>query len=483
MVFAWINESTTAQLPRIGSLLPILPLLVPGLATVVGWVFLLSPRAGLLNVLFRQAAGLVGVHMESGPIDIFSFYGMAFIYTTLLVPFAYIPIAHGLANLNPAYEEASRSSGAGMFQTLRKITLPAVLPSVLSGAVLAAVISITMFSVPIILAPAARTPVVSVNIYRMLVTDFPPTPEEAVALSLLMFGVVAVLLILRRWVVRRGNFGTVGGRARHESRTGVGRWRWPLRALVLGYAATTCVVPFVGLLAVSIQPFWSKDYSFKNISLDNFDEVFFGDDFAQSALRNSLVMAIVGAILVVTVVVLTLSFIRGRDDSIGSAVSGIMTFPAALPQLVIVVSLLLALGPAPFELRGKLVLLFIAYIVLYMPHALFVVDGGYGQIGNDLFEASASCGANASRTFRRVELPLIRPSLIGAWTLLFIFIMADVTAAALLSTSSAPVIGFAMLNQYEFGSYPAIAALGVVLSIVSTIVVIVARTIGRLERT
>ena len=125
-LFAWINERTDATSGWTRDFLPLVPLLVPQIAGVTGWVMLLSPRAGLLNVQIREIFGLgQDTIAPSGPIDIFTFTGLVLVMALYLVPYVYLIISAGLRNLDPNLEEASRINSAGPFKTLWRVTLPA----------------------------------------------------------------------------------------------------------------------------------------------------------------------------------------------------------------------------------------------------------------------------------------------------------------------------------------------------------------------
>ena len=86
-VMAWIAERTDAGLGRFATLMPLVPFLVPPVASAIGWVFLLSDRSGFINVLVRRLAEWVGLGMtRDGPFNIFSWWGLIFVYALYMVP-------------------------------------------------------------------------------------------------------------------------------------------------------------------------------------------------------------------------------------------------------------------------------------------------------------------------------------------------------------------------------------------------------------
>jgi iron(III) transport system permease protein len=127
-------------------------------------------------------------------------------------------------------------------------------------------------------------------------------------------------------------------------------------------------------------------------------------------------------------------------------------------------------GP-PFSLAGTMLLL-LAYLVIYTPHATFSASAALVQVGRELSEASLMSGATTSRTFIRVVLPLMRPGLAAAWVLLFVMMSGEITASSMLAGAGNPVVGFVVLDLWSNGSYSALAAFGTLMSVITSTVVI-----------
>jgi iron(III) transport system permease protein len=89
---AWLNERTDARMGFATDVLPIMPLRVPPIAGAIGWVILASPQAGLLNSFLRDLGGFVGIEMATGPLNIFSWYGVLIVYALYLVPHVFLSV-------------------------------------------------------------------------------------------------------------------------------------------------------------------------------------------------------------------------------------------------------------------------------------------------------------------------------------------------------------------------------------------------------
>src|SRR5690606_13279166 len=116
---AWINERTDASFGTFGTLIPIVPLLIPNVAVAIGWTFLLSQRVGFLTVFLENTFGWIpGFKVFS----IYSWAGLVGLYTMFLMPYAYIIVSSAFKNVDPSLEEASRVSGATVGRTAWKVS-------------------------------------------------------------------------------------------------------------------------------------------------------------------------------------------------------------------------------------------------------------------------------------------------------------------------------------------------------------------------
>jgi iron(III) transport system permease protein len=478
-VLAWVNERTDANLGAWGFILPIIPLLIPNVALAIGWVFVAAPGVGFLNgMLAALPAPLNGLQT-----NIYSWPGLIFVYSLNGVPFVYLILSAAFQNLDPALEEASRISGAGVRRTLLRISLPAIGPSILASVILVVINSMGVYSIPAIIATNARIDLLTTRIVAMLTKDYPPNLVEAQMLGFLMLALVAVLWWVQTRAAKAGQFVTIGGKASGSSRLPLGPWRWPARGLLLAFIAASCVIPASALLLVALQPFWSPSIDLSELNLHNFNEVLFVNRMTGNAFRNSLMLAGAGATLGLAVAVLAAIQVAHRPGPFSRAVDFLMRAPAAFPNLVIAIGFLVTFSGAPFYLSGTALMLLLALIVMYLPAGSIAANAAITQVGRDLREASHISGAGEGRTIGKVVLPLALPGIVAGWTIVFVHMMGDLSAAALLAGLRNPVIGFAILEIWETGSFGLLAAFSIIMCLVNLAVVgtmmLIARRIRR----
>jgi iron(III) transport system permease protein len=480
-VLAWVNERTDARMGLLTDALPLVPFLLPPIAGSTAWVLLLSPGAGFVNVWLRDVLGWFGVDKTSGPLNVYSFFGLILVYTIYQVPYAFLLVTAGLRNVDPALEEASRVSGAGLPTTLRRVTLPAVAPAIAGAVLLMAWSGFGLVSIPLVIGTGANIHVLSERIVRVL-QQFPPDEGVAIGLSMIMIAFVAVAWIAQALVIRRGRFASVGGKGQRATPVRLGAWRWPMRGAVILYMAVTTVLPLFALVIVSLEGFWTAEIPWGNLSFDAYRIGIWEEATARKALLDSLLLGLVVGTIGIGTAALVSHFVVRTGGRFGRVVDGAIKFPATLSHIVIAVGFVLALGGKPFNLAGTVLILMLAYLALYFPQTAVATDNAVAQVGRELPEASRVGGAGEGRTFRRVYFPLMKAGLAAGWALLFVRCVGDLTASSILAGPGNPVIGWKILQVYTDGSFSEMAALSVILTLLSGAVVLTVMALTRGRR-
>lgn len=469
-ILAWIDERTNARLPLIGEMMPLFPLLLPPVAGVMGWGILLDPNAGFVNVHLRNLLAPLGIEITRGPFDVYSFAGLIGLTGLYLVPYIYLVISSALRRVDPALEEAARISGAGPMMTLIRVTLPAIAPALASALVLCVIAGLGLFSVPFVIGTGARIEVLSVYVFRLL-EQYPPQTALALALAFSMMIVVQLLLLAQRYVLKSARHATMGGRGFRAKREDIGPWKLPARLLSLVYVIATVVLPFLALLTVSFQTFWSPNINWSQLTLANYTTAFFESGPASQSLVNSLGLGAITATLVMLVVGAIILFGHFRN-AIETRLADIVTaIPATIPHTVIGISFLVAFSLPPLGLQNSLVVLLAAYVVMALPFAGRTAMAAASGVSRELVEAAKVAGASDTRVLLRVLLPLALPGLAAGWTIIFIQTAGEVTASAILSGSQTPVIGRVLMDLWNYGSFPQVAALAIIITIINSVAI------------
>jgi iron(III) transport system permease protein len=476
-VLAWLNERTDAGLGWFGSFMPLMPLLIPPIAMGAGWVFLASPEIGFINGLLSLIPGKPSVNIMTMP-------GLIFVYMLALVPYAYIAISGALRNIDPALEEASRVSGAGILKTIVRVSLPAVSHALVSAFFLMIVVGFALYSVPVVIGTGANIDILSVRIIRSMTFSFPPDLQTATVLASMMLGVILSAWFLQNAVTRRGRYAMISGRS-GSGKISLGRWRHVARSFTLSYLILTSVLPLVGLLLVALQPFWTSRVDLTHLTFRNFERMLVGHQVAGKALNTSITLGLVGGAIAIAVGMLIglaqRSNANGRivGRRWGRAFDAVTKLPAAFSSIVIGLGFVVAFSGSPFHLNGTRLILLLCYIVIFMPQASIAASSAMSQIGSDLSEASYISGAKEWRTFSRVTLPLMWPGLVSGWALVFVLITGELAASTLLAGTKTPVIGFVLVDIWESGIVGQMAAFASIVTAITSTAVLILLLLGR----
>jgi iron(III) transport system permease protein len=139
-------------------------MLMPSFAVALGWILLLGPNAGTINVWLRE---FLALDTYRGPFNIYTMWGMVFVTGVIAVPSMWLLLLALFRNFDPRLEEAAATSGAGRWQVLKRVTVPLMLPGILAVLVYFTIIFIEVFEVPLAIGTTAEIPVLSVKIYLL----------------------------------------------------------------------------------------------------------------------------------------------------------------------------------------------------------------------------------------------------------------------------------------------------------------------------
>jgi iron(III) transport system permease protein len=466
-VLAWLNERTDASIGMAGSILPLVPFLMPAIALPLGWLFLASPQAGLLNMAIRGGLRRVGWHVTTGPLNVYSWPAMIFLYTVFLCGFAYLVIASSMRTLDRGLEEAAKLAGARPPRILFRIVLPALRPALFSAFLMCLIVAVVMVSVPITIGPASNITILSVDLVNLITTQSPPQYGQAFLLGLLLLVPVLLAWWLQFRTASRGRFAVIGGKAAVGQKLQLGRWRIAGRGVFFGYVLVAVILPLFGLIYVAGLDFWSSVWPpqswhpLKNVKAAVDDPVI------RRAIKTSVTLGLTtGAALIVLAHLV--SYGQRLFPRLGRIVDVLTKIPAVVAQILIAIALLVTLGAPPFQISSGW-LLFVGYLVVFLPFASVITTGAQHLIGRDIVEAAKIANASDMRTFASIVTPLARPALVAGFLLMYVLISGETNVSLILASTQRPVVGFVMLDLFNFSSYPKVASFALVITLVNLV--------------
>jgi iron(III) transport system permease protein len=456
---AWIIERTDTPFRRFFFTVALVPIIVPGIVTTIAWLFLLSPQIGWINSVAKGAFGL-----SQPPFNVYTLPGMIWVEGLATSPLVFLLMSAALTTMDPSLEESASTSGAGWMATLRRVTLPLMLPTIMSVLLIVFVRVLEAFEVPAVIGLPGRIQVLTSKIYVALAKS-PRDDSTAGALATAFILVsIAGILLYRRLTRHADRFATVSGKAYRPRQIQLGRFKYLTLGFLLAYTAVIVVLPLIIMLWMSFQPFTAPPTieGLSRLTLRNYERMLSFPNVLD-ATRNSLILAL-GAATISTVFAAVVAWVAVRGNVPGRAVIDVLAFlPIAIPGIVMGAALVSMYVSFPIPIYGTIWVLLVAYSTRFFPYGMRAASGSLLQLRRELEEAAEVSGAGWFTRFRTIVLPLLRPGLLAGGIYILIVSMRELSSASLLASPKAPVLAVLILEFQEAGNYGAVAALSLML--------------------
>ncbi|AEA25399.1 ABC-type transporter, integral membrane subunit [Pseudonocardia dioxanivorans CB1190] len=461
---AWCITRVPPRWYKVMSVLPVVPLLMPSVASVQGWSYLLSPRTGIINQYLREWGVGSG---DSGPLDVYSMTGIILMAGTILTSFVFMFVSASLRQRGAELEAAAAACGASPWRTFRTVTLPMMRPALVYSTAIVLLLALGQFTVPLLLGTPDRIDVVSTAVYKVS-ADYPVDYAlgGALAFPLLVIG-LGVILIQRRALRDERRYVSVSARTRQ---VGLKTSGWALVPIVT-YLVVAVVLPLVALVSVSLSPFWSGRITPSTFTLDNWAAVW-GNQNTVDAITTTLT-----ALLLTLVAVLPLSYLVSVALLRRTRVPGVIRLPIdvlasialCMPVSLLGFAFLFTYSEPPFTLYGTTAMVVVAYVTLTIPFAIRPQLSALTAIGPEYSEASRVSGAGSLSTAWRITFPLIRSGLGVSAALITIIVAHEFTVSLMVTSPTRRVIGSLLYDETVSGTAPNVAVLSLLMLAVTLV--------------
>ena len=473
---AWLTQRTNVPGKGAFYVLALGQVILPGVLSTVAWIFLLSPRIGLLN------QGLAHVfELPDTLLNVYTLPGMVWVQSLDMLPLAFLLMSAVLRSMDPALEESANASGAGHLTTLWRVTLPLMRPGALAVLLLLGVNGLEAFEVPALIGIRAGYLVYATEVY--LATRSMPRLDVglagAYAMVLVLLSVLAVALYYR--LVGPGDrFATVSGKGFRPRTLDLGWWRYPAAAFALLLLGVMFVLPLLTIVWASLVPYlqYPSAETLAQVSLNNFGRTL-AEPIVPRAFLNSFILGAAAASLVCLITSFT-AYVVVKTRMPGRALLDVLAFvPLAIPGVIIGLSVLWTYLVLRIPVYGTLWIILAAYLTKYLPVAMRINSAAMVQVHRELEEAALMSGASWSRTFRAVLWPLITPGLVASWIWVMVHAFREVSVGVMLYVPGTETLGVALFDlTSEGGNYPKVAALGVLIFLTLIAMSLLARLVG-----
>ena len=448
--FAWLVTRTDLPYKTFMKSLFLVPFMLPSFIGALAWKMLLSPHSGYINKMWME------MFNTTEPLfNIYSYAGIALVEVMYLFPFVFIQVCGALERMDPTLEESARISGAGLLTITRKITIPLVLPSIMSGALLIMLYSMAHFGTVAVLG-------IEQGIYNIPTLIYEKIHQSAGSFASIRTGTVlatvliasaALIIWTQQKILSRGHYQIIGGKSFRPMELKLRGLRYPLLIFCLAYIGFTIVLPTVVIFLVGgVQTYGLSILDPNNLSLDNYKYILFEYDVTRDAIWNSVSLGLAAAFITMFAGVM-ISYVIVKMKVRGK---GILEFlgmlPFSVPGSVIALGVILAWsGAYGINIYNTVWIILVSYIARYMAFSLKANSAALEQVHDSLMEASRSCGASMWQSLKDIVIPLVRPGMISAFFLIFLPALRELTVSIMLYAPTTRTIGVAIYTLNEDG--------------------------------
>jgi iron(III) transport system permease protein len=468
---AWLVERTNTPFKALAYLTAIISLGTPFVLYVIAWLFLLG-RAGPLNDVVT-ALGLPRF-------NVYSMSGMILVEGFLWSPLSFLLLSSVFQAANSEHEEAARMCGAGIMQTVTRISMRLALPGFAAVALLMVVRSIEAFEVPALVGLPGNVKVLTTDIYLDMKENVPPDLGYSSAFSIVLLVLAGGLLSLYSRIARHASrYHTVTGRGFRARLFDLGPGRYLGGFVIVLNFLLILAIPAAGLVWLALMPFTQSisRRGFSLMTLDNFRTVLHST-FYIDLVWQTLVMS-AGASTCVMILTVLCGWLAVRRRPGGWLLDQLATAPLIFPGIVLGVAMMQIYLSVPLPIYGTLWAFVIAFSIRYLPYGMRYSAAGILQIHPELEEAASIAGSPLRTVLRRIIVPLAMPALLAGWLFIFLIAARDLSLAIILASPSAQPVSAAMFDLWANGQGTELAAFGLVWTAIMTVIAAAFYLIGR----
>ncbi|MEK9832548.1 MAG: iron ABC transporter permease, partial [Rhodospirillaceae bacterium] len=452
---AWINARTNCPLRDYLEPYNLIPFFLSPFVGAIAWHNLGEPQTGLLNNWARDLLGI-----EGALINIDNIWGVIWVTGIFFAPLVYLFVVGSLRRMDPSLEDSARTTGAGLLRTTMTVTLPLVMPGILSGAIIVFVTSAGEFGVPFKLSAPYGWETLTTQIFSKAVGD-DANHNLGAAMSMALGLITVILIYIQQRYIAPRSFTTVTGKGFRPNVLDLGPWRWVAFGYNLLFIAVAVVLPIVCLLIVSLHPVWTGAIQWDQLTTINYVKTLFwwrpeAISAATNGIGNSLILSFGGASIAM-VLALVISYMIHRTKGFGVRMLDFLSVvPIGFPGIVLAMGVLITYIQTP--IYATLWILMLGYITRFFPYGQRNISSIMLAISEELDQSSRMAGASWLTTLRRITIPLLKPGIFAGWILLFIIFLRELSISIILFTTGTETLSVGVYYLTNFENEPLTAA-------------------------
>jgi iron(III) transport system permease protein len=439
--FAWLVVRTDFPFKGLINTLSLLAFIIPPYILGIAWLQFFG-RNGYLERVLRALFAV-----QQYDLSYYSITAVLIVMSLHLYPLTYMSLRNALQQMDPDFEKAAMLNGASPYRAIATITLPFLLPSLLSTGLLVFSRTLANFTVPALLCLPARKDFLTTMIFSSL----SGLDLQAAAVLSLFLVMVSTMLFWAQGYLLRGKGGSAPtARGKSTILVHLGNRTGIVTTGVIAFFAVTVFLPLVTMLLSSFLKRWGLPLKREYITINNYVQLLSAGGKAAAAFRNSIYYGVVAAALAAVVGSAMAFLAQSRRIWSSRLLEAIAAWPMAFPNIVLAVAAILAWNRRPLMLYGTSWVIIVTYMVLFIPIIMKQVTGLIRNHDRRLVLAARLSGASPLRGFFSITLPAIAPGLQSGYLICFLVALREIPISLMLYSSGQETLGvllFGMQSQ------------------------------------
>lgn len=447
------------------AVLPLTTLIVPEVIAAQTWLMMLGN-----NGLITRTLGELGVPVPS----FYGWPGLIVVMTFIYYTYIYMGTLAAIRGFDVQLEQAAQSLGATPGRARIDVMLPVVLPAILASALLVFTLVVGNFAVATILGH--RVELLSVITYQTFVSEVGSDPVMQSTLASVSIGLVALTLLLQRFVLSRGRYEITLGRGAQPVHL-----RGPTAVALASAAALVVLVSLLPLASVIAGAFTRSRgpvMRWGEWTTANIERVLIN---APDPIINTLVYAGAATALGLIFSTAVSYMLVKKRNALTPAIDYLAALPLALSGTVIGIGLVMSFNRGWLPLTGTAAIIVLAYLIRRLPFGIRNASSTLYNIPNSIEEASISLGVPPLRSFLAVVLPLMVPAIAAAGVLVWTTTVAELSASIVVYSGGRETLPIQIFRLIDSGLMAQASAYGLVLVAIILLPIIVATSVFRLD--
>ncbi len=487
-VLAWLMIRTDLPGKKVLGLLVTVPYMIPSWTKALAWLAVFRNSTSGANGFLAGLGIPIPDWLAYGPIAIILCMSMHY------YAFSYIQVSGALRSINSELEEMGEIQGANKAQILRHITLPLIMPSVLSALVMTISKSIGTYGVAANLGNRIGYYTLATKM-RVFIDQGPQ--GVGYAMSIVLVGLAALILVGNQRIIGvRKSYATVGGKGGRSTLMPLGKAKKPMMLFLGIFLFLAMVMPFFVLIMETFQITTGAGYGLDNLTLynwigttdnavkyTNYPGIFRHDEFWQSfwnTVRLSLIASIITAFCGQF-----LGYIssRGRGKWYGNLTEQLVFVPylmsgVAFSTMYFSMFSRPHLGGLIPSLYGTFTLIILTSVVKHFPFASRSGTANMLSISVELEEAADIAGASFWKRMSSIIIPLAKNGFISGFMLVFISIAKELDLIIIMMTPTTRTLSYLAFTYSQEGYNQMSDAISVVVLLYILVCYIIANKVG-----